>query len=34
MIKVVKVKDKTALDKFYQICFFIKKFGLKKQTSF
>ncbi len=34
MIKVVKVKDKTALDKFYQKLFFIKKFGLKKQTSF
>ena len=34
MIKVVKVKDKTALDKFYQKLFFYKKIWFKKQTSF
>ena len=30
MIKVVKVKDKTALDKFYQKLFFYKKIWFKK----
>ena len=30
MIKVVKVKDKTALDKFYRKLFFYKKIWFKK----